>query len=219
MNEKNKIINELRILGFDVSFYGERCVLRRYTGKEEAITLPDVIDEIGDYAFYDNKKIKSVSFGKNITHIGSSAFEDCSALEYISPLEAVNTISSYAFSYTIKLKSITFGDLSEIHEYAFSGSGLEEVIIPSTVKNVSFKAFFACPKLEKAYLYGEDAVYEESSFANCFRLTGLAVCPSCRHIGRRAFSYCKNLTDITMGKDTLIGEDAFEAVPGEVRFL
>ncbi len=220
MNEKNKIISELRIQGFDVSFDKEKCILRRYIGQDASVTLPDIIDEIGEYAFYDNKKIKSVSFGKNIKTIATSAFEDCSGLEYISPLAGVAEIYPYAFSYTIKLKNITFSDnLINIGEYAFSGSGLEEVNIPDSVKMISFKAFFACPKLHTVNIGGNNATYEESAFANCMKLKSLTVSEGVASLGRRAFSCCKVLETINISKNTVIGEDAFEAVPGEFRYL
>ncbi len=216
MQDKNKIISDLRALGFDVSFYGQSCVLRRYTGKDIDVTLPDIIDEIGDCAFYDNKLLRSVTFGKNIKIISTSAFEDCSALEWVSPLEGVTEIRPYAFSYTIKLENITFSDnLTSIGEYAFCGSGIYEINIPDSVKRVSFKAFFACPRLHTAVTGGKNAVYEESSFANCMKLRSLTVSDGVSALERRAFSYCKILEDITLPEGIFLGEDAFEAVPAQ----
>jgi len=218
MDNMNKIMSELRIKGFDVTFYKEKCILRRYTGKETEVIIPDIVDEIGDYAFYDNKKVKRITFGENIKTIATSAFEDCSSLEYISPLTDVTTIGPYAFSYTIRLSHIDLGGkLTEISEYAFCGSGLEDIFLPESIKRVAFKAFFACPKLESVSLKGDDAVYEESVFANCMRLKSLNASSGVREFGRRAFSYCKVLESVIISENTILGEDAFEAVPAEIQ--
>jgi hypothetical protein len=223
MDERKKyekeIISKLRKDGFDVSFSAGKCVLRRYIKDGEEAHIPDEVDIIGECAFYDNKKIKRVYFGENITEIRTSAFEDCSSLEYVSDLENVSYIDHFAFSYTIKLSSVKLSDkLLFIGEYAFCGSGLTEIIIPDGVDNVQFKAFFACPKLEKAHISGNNAYYGESVFANCFHLKNLECTNGVSELDRRAFSYCKELETVIISSETTIGEDCFEAVECEIEY-
>ena len=220
MDDKNKIISLHRKNGFDVTFYGEECVLRRYTGSEEVVYIPDDVSVIGEYAFYDNKKVKRVFFGDNIHTIQTSAFEDCSSLEEISPLSSVKHIYPYSFSYTIRLSEVILSEvLSDIGEYAFCGSGLRSISVPDSVFTVEYKAFFACPKLERASLGGRGAFYGESVFANCKAMTVLEVSGEVRELGYRAFSYCKNLKSVTVGKNTSLSEDVFEAVECEITYI
>ncbi|MBE6038878.1 MAG: hypothetical protein E7218_06695 [Anaerofustis stercorihominis] len=209
------LMSKLRAHGFDVTFDGDKCVLRRYTGSDENVTIPEEVDIIGNNAFY-GKNVRSVKFGSNITHIQSSAFERCANLTEISPLASVEVIESYAFAYAIKLTAVELSDkLTYIGECAFNGSGLEKITIPGSVKNVDYKAFFACHGLKEAYIDGDDAIYGESCFANCRKLGYLSVGKGVSSLERRAFSYCKNLKHVKLHKNTGIGEDAFEAVNSE----
>lgn len=64
----------------------------KYTGKKTAVTIPNTVvingksckvTSIAKSAFKGNKKIKTITIGKNITSIGSKAFYKCSALKSI----------------------------------------------------------------------------------------------------------------------------------------
>ncbi len=43
----------------------------------EAVSLPDTVEKIGSFAFYNCNKLKSLSFGKKLREIGSDAFMNC----------------------------------------------------------------------------------------------------------------------------------------------
>ena len=81
---------------------------------------------IGDSAFEDCKKLKSVGLPDGITSIGQYAFADCKSLTEIRLPETVTTIGTLAFA----------------------RSGLKSIVIPSSVKEVG-KMAFAYTKLEE----------------------------------------------------------------------
>ena len=101
-----------------------------------AIVIPETIEfkgtnlkvtSIGDYAFYECKKITSISLPNNIIYIKKSAFCLCSGLTSITIPE--NVVS--------------------IEKYAFLGCGLSEIRIPNRVESIGNSAFENCENLKK----------------------------------------------------------------------
>lgn len=61
-----------------------------YSGFATTITIPDsfknkIVGRIGEGAFKDNKKLKEIKFGYEISSIGKEAFRNCISLERITP--------------------------------------------------------------------------------------------------------------------------------------
>lgn len=83
---------------------------------------------IAPEAFKNNKKIKKVTIGSNVTTIGSKAFYNCSSLTSITIPSKVTKIDSYAFMNCKKILSVTIG---------------------SSVKTIGKEAFRNCGKLKK----------------------------------------------------------------------
>ncbi len=48
------------------------------------VTLPEKVNEIGDYSFAKCTKLKNVNFLKNVTSIGGNAFRGCSSIEKVT---------------------------------------------------------------------------------------------------------------------------------------
>lgn len=99
-----------------------------------AVTIPDSIQIIGNYAFY-NTSVQSVR-GSNLTSIGSYAFAD---LDYLKSVYFgnINTIGDHAFYNCPELNLVTLGNISvSIGDQAFytdvANSSLESFYINST---------------------------------------------------------------------------------------
>ncbi|MGN1032280.1 MAG: leucine-rich repeat protein, partial [Intestinibacter sp.] len=83
-------------------------------------------------AFKDNATIKEVLFPKSLNILGTSAFENCTALEIVDiPSQIVNTIPKYCFKGCTNLKNIEIPvNVVSILQDAFSGcTSLNETII------------------------------------------------------------------------------------------
>lgn len=50
----------------------------------ESVQLPDTLEKIGDYAFYDCRKLSHIIFGNKLRIIGSDAFMNCHMLHHLS---------------------------------------------------------------------------------------------------------------------------------------
>ncbi len=93
-----------------------------YNGQKYKVT------SIGEKAFSGNKKVTTVTIGKNVTDIGAKAFYKCTKLAKITIPSKVNKIRKQAFRGCSKLKNITIKTTK------------------LTAKNVGSKAFKGIPK-------------------------------------------------------------------------
>ena len=145
----------------------------------------------------------TVSVAKGMmTGVKSSVFADCPALEAINVyatgdtakitslggvLYVLETKDGEVVGKTLSLvplaksgKITVMEDATAVAAYAFSGIGVTEIEIPSTVTRVGAKAFENCAELEKVVFSVADEsekpaelVIEDGAFANCANLTTL----------------------------------------------
>ena len=85
----------------------------------------------------------------NVTSIGASAFEECSALTSITIPDGVTCIGDRAFEECSGLTSMTIpNNVTSIGNRAFSGcSGLTSITIPNSVTSIGDWAFWFCTGL------------------------------------------------------------------------
>lgn len=102
------------------------------------VYLPDSITDITALSFENCISLEQIELPSSLTSIGNSAFAGASNLERIIIPASVTEIGSYAFRGTTSLKDIVLNEgLTEIGAYAFENSGVEEIVVPSTVTELS----------------------------------------------------------------------------------
>ena len=78
-------------------------------GKHEThYRIPDSVKKIGEMAFYNCKKLQSITIPRSVTSIGPEAFALCSNLRSITIPESVMRIGKNAFDHCKSLQSIVF---------------------------------------------------------------------------------------------------------------
>lgn len=88
----------------------------------------DRITSIGQYAFYRNSTIKSISF-PSVTTISQYAFGICANLANIN-FPSLKTLGSYCFQSCTNLKSVEFPSLTKMNTAPFTGcSDLTRIIL------------------------------------------------------------------------------------------
>ena len=99
----------------------------------QALTIPEGVTEIGEYAFNGCKKLKSVQFPTTLKNIGKSAFELCTTgtdVCYLNDIEieaqdlVIGERAFYNYGRTDKNASLTIslkGARIKVGEYAFGG--------------------------------------------------------------------------------------------------
>ena len=184
----------------------------------EELVVPDTIQEIKPYTFYNCQQLKNVVFHNNITKIGNYAFYNCQNI--------TTGISTSFFPET----------LIEIGGNAFSGNlNITSINIPKSLKKVGINAFYNClqlkyvdvdsietwcniffdgsasnPLYNGAVLYIDNkklknleipnsvSCVNQYSFANYEGLESVIIHPNVTSIGKSAFSYCSNLESVIM---------------------
>ena len=74
----------------------------------KAITMPDSIESIGDYAFEWCTSLKSIEIPESVWYIGDWVFYKCKSLESIIIPASVKNIGYNVFAFCRSLKSIVF---------------------------------------------------------------------------------------------------------------
>ena len=109
-----------------------------FTGsKITKVTIPASITKIGNAAFKNCKKLKTVTIGKNVTQIGNEAFRGTAVAKITIPSK-VKKIGKKAFYSCKKLKTVTI-----------KSSRLRSVG-NSAFKSIAKKSTIKCPKAKKS---------------------------------------------------------------------
>ena len=112
-----------------------------------AVTLPDGLTEIGDYAFDGCTFLNSIEIPNSVTRIGENAFEDCEDLETVKMSEGIKSIGEAAFKGCNRLVTITIPG-GTIGEDAFQDcKRLKTVILGDKVTRLEDGAFSYCGAL------------------------------------------------------------------------
>ena len=101
--------------------------LVEYTGKSTSVKIPSEVKgvpvtSIGEWAFSDNKTLKSITIPSTVTKIGEAAFNNCVSLSKVSLPKKLKKISASAFWYCTGLKQVFIYDkVTSIGKNAFKG--------------------------------------------------------------------------------------------------
>lgn len=102
-----------------------------------AVNIPNTVNKIDAFAFYDCSKLVSVSLPNTLSRISMNTFGNCESLQSIDIPESVTSID-YAFRNCPALKTVTFHEGLESIANSFNTCGaIENLTIPSTVNSIS----------------------------------------------------------------------------------
>ena len=177
------------------------CIMYSATGLE-TVELPESVEDIGVYAFYNCSNLSTVNFPSNIKTIGNYAFYNSKIGNDLILPSGLQSIGVYSFAY-VKITSAVLPDsLTTIGDNAFYNCYyLTTVNFPSSLTTIGNSAF------RYSQLTGE-LVFQEGlqtignyAFASLNRLTGnLHIPNSVTSIGADAFEYCTGLNgELTTG--------------------
>ena len=123
------------------------------------------------------EQIWEVNMEPGITHIGTSAFQDCNYIQTFSLPEGITDIGERAF---------------------YACWSAEEISIPQSVTSIGAHAFEACGNLLRADIPEGVTAIEEHTFSDCSNLTAVSFPESLSTIAQAAFSGCINLMEVTI---------------------
>lgn len=187
-----------------------------YCKEIENIVLPSSVETIGDYAFYYCTGLQNVDLDDcvNLYELSLSTFNHCTSLTNIILPSNLLTISERCFESCSSLSSISLPNtLKELGDYAFSSSGIIELVIPGNVETLG--TLYNCKNLVSISFEDNDALLslKDSIFSGCSNLQVVAfgnVCIS--SIGDYAFRGCSSLVNFIIPNTvSTLGDRVFES--------
>ena len=179
-----------------------------------SITLPANLKYIGDWAF-NVCTITTVELPVGVTHIGDFAFYNCENIESVSIPASTLYIGQLAFGQCDSLTSITVDQNNDFYKsidgnlYTKDGKGLiqyatgktdESFIIPDHVTTVHLDAFTSC-QLKSVTISDSVVLVETSAFSYCPNLTYITIGRGLTELGKAAFAANERLLSITVDED------------------
>ena len=116
-------------------------------------------------------------------------------------ITGISSIGQKAFQNMKALKTIEFGDVTEIGAGAFYNTGIENITIPKSVKTIKKNAFTQNLQL-KTVTFAADSqleTIEEKAFKNCPEITQIVLPDSLKITERKVFEGCEKMATISIG--------------------
>ena len=153
------------------------------------VTIPNSVTTIGGAAFFGCSGLKSVTIPNGVTNIGSRAFHGCRELTSVAIPEGVTSIGADAFAGTPFYGNMPDGMvvLGGGVFCGYKGKCPSTVLIPSNVTCIAGEAFsegFRFPR--------------RPGLNSGAGIKMVVISSSVTNIGNRVFSYCGDLTNVTM---------------------
>lgn len=181
-------------------FNKDKTILLACPPKKEKCSIPDFVNTIGKWAFYDCNALNTVSIPNTVTTIEDEAFHNCRALIAINIPNSVTYIGKRAFACCSSLPSITIpNSVKEIEMYAFYDCDeLTHVTVPNSIQTLKWGTFSECGGLTTVSIPDCVTTIENNVFFNCYNLTSIKIPISVTTIGASVFYGCKNLSSINI---------------------
>lgn len=192
----------------------------RITGAKDStveLVIPDFIDgmpvtEIGDYAFLEHTRIRTVNLPDTVVLIGNYAFYRCSRLETISIPKTVQKVGWGILSETPWIQQNTDDFVIVGNQILIRYNGTSETaVIPEQVRMIAGFAFEKRMDIQAVQLPKQLESMNDYAFAGCTALKEMALPQGLTYIGTYAFYRCKQLQSIDIPDTvTYLGGHCFE---------
>jgi hypothetical protein len=153
----------------------------------------------------------------DVTGIGDSAFDGCTALTEVAIPDSVASIGNSAFANCSSLTGVVIPDsVASIGNSAFAKcTGMTSVVISNSVTGFGNESFAYCTGLKSIVIPDSVTRIDNGAFAHCSGLTEIVFPSAVTVISGSAFSYCTGLTEIVIPDSvTNIGDSAFYGCTG-----
>ncbi len=190
---------------FTFSLSNGKASITKYVGDGGNIIIPKTlgggeVSKIEKDAFYNSKALTGVEIPATVEEVGERAFMGCSGLTSIRIPKTVTKWGYSVFSGT-NVKTATFEEGFTVIPSVLSGcSTLEDIILPSGVKEIGNEAFSYCSNLKDIPWPKDIKRIGRDAFSSCKALTGIEIPSSVEEIGERAFMGCSGLISIRIPK-------------------
>ncbi len=187
---------------------------------DEAFSVPEGVERIGEYAFCDSS-VRSVYLPDSVNELGDLVFAWSMELENIRFSPNIKEIPMYAFSGCSSLAAIELPDgLKSIGKSSFSNcTSLESIAFPESLKLIYENAFYGCDALVSITISDNINLIDSSVFSQCERLENVVIGEGTKTINSYMFKGCTSLKAVTLNnsitaieRGALIGCESLEKI-------
>lgn len=198
-----------------------------YISTLNSVFIGNNVTSLSDYAFYNSRNLKGISFTTNITSVGVSTFENCYSLDiiaipssiitlsnlsfknctglyFVSMTNNVTTVGDYSFNFNYGLDKIVLSNgLTSINQYAFQYCyHLQKVILPNSITTLGRGCFNSCSSLKNISLPNSFTTFGGSDvFSSCYALKNMNIPSGVTSLGALSiFATCYSITNYTLNR-------------------
>ena len=164
------------------------------------------IKKVGQYAFVESG-LQEVCLQKNIEILEDGTFSRCNGLRSVTWNCTCDVIPNFCFAVCSNLTNFDFSGIKKIGKYAFKESGLQEVWLSESIKNIEEGTFKECSGLRSVTWNCTCDVIPALCFAVCSNLTQFDL-SGIKKVGTSAFEK-SGLTFVTLSKGTVVCKKCF----------
>lgn len=141
----------------------------------ESVIIPDSVEFIGQFAFYNCTELTSITIPNSVTTISFGAFQSCSKLESVIIPDSIISIGPQVFCDCTSLTSVTIPDsVTSIGEYTFNGcTNLASINLPKAITSLSNSLFWGCTSLISITIPASVTSIGSYAFYDCTILTSI----------------------------------------------
>lgn len=219
----------------------EQVTIVKYEGTQADVVIPEEIEgypvtKISSGIFSENNEIQSLTITGNICEIGEDAFKGLDNLERVTISTkqkeikgldfsenqslrlvemsgALEVLNSQIFSGCSSLVKVVFPpNLKEIGGGAFSGTGIESMVVPDSVSELGIEVFSSCENLKSVILSKNMKIVPAEAFWGDRNLREVTLYNGIEIIGEAAFEF-SGIEKINLPSTLkLIKKEAFHGV-------
>ena len=172
--------------------------------KAARLVIPEGVKTINRNSFWNCAGIQTIVLPKTLEDIGYNPFVGCSNIRF----------ESHSPLFKVKDDILFNKDCSKlICCPAWKATG--EVYLPDSVITLERGAFSGCDRMTAIHLHNVNII-NKSCFTNCTALQKVHCSDLITYLGEWAFAYCCSLNEISVGKDTIIDNNAFSNASPEI---
>ena len=165
------------------------------------VVIPEGITKISNFAFYNAKTIKSITFPTTLKTIGEKVFYDCVLLSSVN----IKDLSAWC---NVSSKSTIAQNRAAFY---LNGEAIVDLVIPQDVTSIGNLSFAGCSSLKTITMHDGVKKLGDGAFMSCVNVTDITLSNGLREIAKEAFQGNTSLKSISIPANvTSIGESAFK---------